>query len=400
MDVCARRLGSFILKNKLLHLLFLKSIAISCGSSPQDDPQGIPSRSHGRPLVFVPGFLLSAIEQANVQSNSIRTYENLNWKFIWDEDFPIFSKNKFREGLSLPEYDWELSQIQTRTRAISHFRIIPFLYSVDVYQDLWTMLETRLGYRRDQDFHLWSYDWRQPISQSAKKLQDFLRDLASKQTTPQPLEIDLLTESSGANVAAHALRERNLNIRIRNWILLSPSLGGTPVAQRVFLSPPNSGFRLSAIVPSELVPQVRSLYSLMPITALSEITRNESLVDFSYRELERGEQARPAPWIGAEAQRRWPTLTQRGEQERQDTFSLWADLGRAKQQIKIRAAQSWVIASRCHDTYGTPGDKVVPAWSHEHSAQVTGAALEWVCARHEAVPRNPQTLFRVFEILK
>lgn len=197
---------------------------VSCGAKTflyAPDPKARRSRPA---IVFVPGFYGTALADAE----SGERYFLTAWK-------AAFSSTPL--ALSQPDLGIEGARDLRPDGVLGHLRIIPGVYSKDIYGDALDFLQERFSDRAD--IVPFAYDWRQDIVKTVGKLDRLVKSLESSGHAP----IFIVAHSMGGLVTAYYLRYGGQDLdtakddsrgakHIAAAVIAGAPFGGAPIAYR------------------------------------------------------------------------------------------------------------------------------------------------------------------------
>ncbi len=153
--------------------------------------------------------------------------------------------------------------------------VLPRLFGFTEYADLVELLE-RAGLRRDPghrlQYHVFTYDWRRDLIDSARRLGEALDALAESVGSPG-LKVNLLAHSMGGLVARYYLRYGGAEPggpvtwagvrRIENLILVATPNSGSVPSLDAILNGSRVGFSTTTLAAS-VIASMPSIYQLLP----------------------------------------------------------------------------------------------------------------------------------------
>jgi hypothetical protein len=157
-------------------------------------------------------------------------------------------------------------------------RTLPRLFGFTEYADFVTLVEAA-GFRRDRPsrepgpaYHVFTYDWRRDLVESARLLHDALERLADGCGQPE-LRVNLVAHSMGGLLARYYLRYGTAEPggpvtwagarRIRRLVLVAtPNAGGMPALDAI-LNGSRVGFSYATLA-SRVTERMPALYQLLP----------------------------------------------------------------------------------------------------------------------------------------
>src|SRR5262245_56200825 len=158
-------------------------------------------------------------------------------------------------------------------------RILPRMLGFPEYADIVELLE-EAGFRRggrrarQPDYHIFSYDWRRALVESARELHTVLEALAEARGDPEA-RFNIIGHSMGGLVARYYLRygtaEPNEDApitwagarRIRNLVLVAVPNGGSLYSFEAILNGNRVGFSQTTLAAS-VIARMPSIYQLLP----------------------------------------------------------------------------------------------------------------------------------------
>jgi len=158
-------------------------------------------------------------------------------------------------------------------------RILPRMFGFTEYADIVELLEEagfRRGGRRGKqpDYHIFSYDWRRDLVESARELHRLLEALAEARGDPEA-RFNLIGHSMGGLMARYYLRYGTAEPtedapvtwagarRIRNLVLVAVPNGGSLHSFEAILNGNRVGFSQTTLAAS-VIARMPSIYQLLP----------------------------------------------------------------------------------------------------------------------------------------
>ena len=153
--------------------------------------------------------------------------------------------------------------------------VLPRLFGFTEYADLVELLE-RAGLRRHPGhrlrYHIFSYDWRRDLVDSARRLGETLDDMADDLSDPD-LKVNLLAHSMGGLVARYYLRYGGAAPggpvtwagarRVANLIMVATPNSGSVPSLDAILNGSRVGFSSTTLAAS-VIARMPSIYELLP----------------------------------------------------------------------------------------------------------------------------------------
>lgn len=225
--------------------------------------RGSPEDPDLPPVVFVPGILGSEL----VGPDGMHVWLNLR-NALGHHDLAL--------PLALP-----FSESRDKLRPAGLLgvdRALPRLFGFTEYADFMALLEGA-GFRRDRppqqpgaSHHVFTYDWRRDLVESARLLHEALEQLADSRGQPD-LRVNLVAHSMGGLLARYYLRFGTAEPggpvtwagarRVRRLVLVAtPSAGGVPALDAI-LNGNRVGFSYATLA-SEVIERMPAAYQLLP----------------------------------------------------------------------------------------------------------------------------------------
>lgn len=159
-------------------------------------------------IIFIPGFYGSALADPETGERFFLT--------AWGATF-----GKTPLALTDPDLGIPDSRPLREDGVLAHVRIIPGIYSANVYGSAMDFLESKFG--KDAEIVPFSYDWRRDIGESAGRLDALVGELKAR-GTPRVL---IVAHSMGGLLAAHYLGQPSYKGR---GLVAATVIAGTPFA--------------------------------------------------------------------------------------------------------------------------------------------------------------------------